>query len=132
MVSEKLQKRLYSNVSCVLEFYRVLKLSKINPDRTGALRLVHFGNFSGRAQPGSAAGRAGWQGLKIFRLENSFVFGIWRQKMIKKIFKELFPGSGSGWSKRGPFWTKMSPFGPQNDHLLSFRPLKNLHFRQVL
>ena len=42
MVSEKPQKRLYSNVSCVLEFYRVLELPKVNLDRTGALRFTLF------------------------------------------------------------------------------------------
>ena len=42
MVPEKLQKRLYSNVSCDVEFYRVLKPSKINLDRTGALRFTLF------------------------------------------------------------------------------------------
>ena len=53
MVSEKLQKRLYSNVSCDVEFYRVLKLSKINLDRTGALRFTLFwGGFSGRPPAG--------------------------------------------------------------------------------
>ena len=52
--------RFYRLAELIL-FYRVLLDSKINLDRTGALRWWHFGNFSGRAQPGSAAGRAGWR-----------------------------------------------------------------------
>ena len=76
----------YIYVSCDVESYRVLKLFKINLDRTGALRLVHFGNFSGRAQPGSAAGRAGWRSLPKKSVKRSAPV---RSRLILKSFKTL-------------------------------------------
>ena len=58
---KKLRNAIYIYVSCDVEFYRVLKLFKINLDRTGALRFTLFwGGFSSRPSRPAGESEPGW------------------------------------------------------------------------